>query len=65
MSRRRSRPETFGAASRSQTGRADDGTDPIRHEAGEWRRAVAAMTEVERAPYEEPQTYADVHGGAA
>ena len=65
MIRRRSRPEMFGAASESQSGQADDGTDPIRHEAGEHRRAVADLTEVDRARYDEPPTYADIHGGVA
>lgn len=29
------------------------------HEVTEWRAAVIDMSEVERAPYDEPQTYAD------
>ena len=33
------------------------------HEDTEWRRAVAPMTEWERAPYDDHQTYADVHRG--
>jgi hypothetical protein len=30
----------------------------------EWHLAVAAMSEVERAPYDDPETYADTHWGA-
>ncbi|MEE3066533.1 MAG: hypothetical protein VYA67_21760 [Actinomycetota bacterium] len=29
------------------------------NELDEWRAAVADMTEMERAPYDDPQTYAD------
>ncbi len=35
----------------------------IDHEATEHRLAVAALTEWERAPYDDPQTYADAHQG--
>jgi hypothetical protein len=31
------------------------------HDTDEWRVAVAAMTECDRAPYDDPATYADVH----
>jgi hypothetical protein len=34
------------------------------HEAAEHHLAVAALTEWERAPYDDPETYADTHWGA-
>lgn len=27
----------------------------------EWRAAVVALTEADRAPYDDPATYADIH----
>jgi hypothetical protein len=31
-------------------------------EAVEWRDAVAELSEIERAPYDDPHVYSDTHG---
>jgi hypothetical protein len=50
-SKRSRSPETY-AKSKPPRGQA--------HEADEWRRAVASMTEWERAPFDDPVVYADL-----
>jgi hypothetical protein len=37
------------------------GVELIADEGDEWRTAVAALTEQEQAPYDDPETYADIH----
>lgn len=60
MTPRKGRPEKVFRAAKSlhhlpKPNAADS------HWHGEWKDAVAALTEVERAPYDDPATYADVH----
>jgi hypothetical protein len=41
--------------------------DPTAEQGDEWLTAIAALTEGERAPHDEPENYADIHypGGAS
>lgn len=60
MTARKGRPvKGFRAAQSTQ--HHPNRSAPGRHWPDEWSVAVAALTEAERAPYDDPATYADVH----
>lgn len=55
-------PLGTGNAIPRPTGSQKEGTPPVRHmfdDLDEWQPAIAALTDAERAPYADPQTYAD------
>lgn len=60
MMQRRSRPPQGPATSTPPNAAAELTADRDR---GEWLRAVGGLTEFQRAGYDEPAVYADLHGG--
>lgn len=60
MTERKGRPEKEFRRAAQSLHHHPDGSAAGSHWHGEWKEAVAALSEFERAPYDDAATYADI-----